>query len=58
VPSPLDIPSGCRFRTRCPLAQDICAHEDPAPIAMSDTHASRCHVLPRILKPQLSVGPR
>jgi oligopeptide transport system ATP-binding protein len=58
VPSPLEIPSGCRFRTRCPLAEEICAQEDPAPVAMSDTHASRCHVLPRILKRPVSVGPR
>jgi oligopeptide/dipeptide ABC transporter ATP-binding protein len=30
-PSPVDIPPGCRFHPRCPLAQDICLHEDPLP---------------------------
>jgi oligopeptide/dipeptide ABC transporter ATP-binding protein len=50
IPSPLDIPKGCRFRTRCPLAQAICAEIDPPPVRLSDTHSSRCHVLPARLK--------
>jgi oligopeptide/dipeptide ABC transporter ATP-binding protein len=43
VPSPLAIPSGCRFRTRCPLAVARCAAEAPLAQRLSATHESRCH---------------
>ncbi|MHA7218927.1 ABC transporter ATP-binding protein [Arthrobacter sp. MDT1-48-3] len=45
IPSPLDPPSGCRFRTRCWQAQDICAEQAP-PAAQSPgspLHLSECH---------------
>ncbi|GAA1876665.1 dipeptide ABC transporter ATP-binding protein [Paeniglutamicibacter psychrophenolicus] len=42
-PSPIDPPAGCRFHTRCPMAQAICATKEPELIQLGDTHESRCH---------------
>ncbi len=43
LPSPLAPPSGCRFRTRCTHATDICTNEEPMMRRVSDDHYVACH---------------
>jgi len=42
TPNPIDLPSGCRFHPRCPVAVDQCKVDDPAYVSLSDTHQAAC----------------
>lgn len=44
VPSPLHIPSGCVFHTRCPFAMERCKEEKPVAIHVGENHEVQCHL--------------
>lgn len=45
VPSPVRVPSGCRFHTRCRYAMPECVSHEPALIAVGDGHSVACHLV-------------
>jgi oligopeptide/dipeptide ABC transporter ATP-binding protein len=44
LPSPSDLPTGCKFHTRCPKAMEICTHKHPEPTEFSKSHNTICHL--------------
>lgn len=45
IPTAQNIPSGCRFHTRCPIAMPVCSRVDPTPIVTSDGRHIACHAV-------------
>lgn len=44
IPSPVNVPSGCSFHTRCPHVMDICRQVDPVMVEAKEGHVARCHL--------------
>jgi peptide/nickel transport system ATP-binding protein len=47
VPNPTNIPSGCRFHTRCPKMMEVCMKEEPELIEIGEGHRTACHLYTR-----------
>ena len=56
IPSPINLPSGCRFRTRCPFATALCAEREPELRELGDGHAAACHYAEDIQSKQIPLS--
>ncbi|MGH2614902.1 MAG: ABC transporter ATP-binding protein [Thermomicrobiales bacterium] len=56
-PSPLNMPSGCRFHTRCPRAESICTRESPPLREIAPGHLAACHFAEELLRAVPPDGP-
>jgi peptide/nickel transport system ATP-binding protein len=54
IPSPVDVPPGCSFNTRCPFASERCFAEDPVMEQVEGDHWVRCHLVGEELKGRLT----
>jgi oligopeptide/dipeptide ABC transporter ATP-binding protein len=57
-PNPIDPPSGCRFRTRCPRASELCAHVEPPLTAYPGGHLAACHHPLNVSQEEISAATR